>query len=205
MGPLVLQFLMAMFVTLNLMAPIASNKVAIVFGVTFAVGSLLVGISYGLLDVVNDWKGKATARQTVVVALAVRAVFFLVVLPIVFLLPTSHATEGFDAFLGMSARLFFAGWVSLWLGGLYVNTPLFSNLRERFKGRWFILRYLVTSFPTILVGSIVYGILGFYGTKVDVFALIWGTVVARVLISIVLVPVVALVRIGVRHLGNTDN
>jgi uncharacterized integral membrane protein (TIGR00697 family) len=190
--------LMAMFVALNLMAPIASNKVVDV-GITFAAGSLLIGISYGLLDILNDWRGKVAARVTVETALIVRAAFFLLVIPLLFVLPSKHVSEGFDAFLGSSARLFFAGWVSLLVGGWLVNTPFFSWLREKWSGRHFAVRYLTTSLPTIVSASVVYGILGFYGTPVDVFALIWGTIVARILIGVAITPFVALGRAGVRR------
>lgn len=196
-------YLAAMFVALNLMAPIASTKVAIIAGVTFAAGSLLVGVSYGLLDVINDWKGKKEARQTAWAALWVRATFFLIVIPVLMLLPAKNVAPGFDEFLTTSFRLFVAGWVSLWAGAILVNTPIFSELKRKMNGKNFVLRYLVTSFPTILTGAIVYSILGFYGTKVDVWALIWGTTVARVLISIVLAPVVGLIRWGVRYYGES--
>jgi uncharacterized integral membrane protein (TIGR00697 family) len=198
-----LMFLVTMFVTLNLIAPIASNKV-IDLGITFAAGSMLIGISYGILDIINDWQGKAAAKATIDTALVVRALFFVVVVPLIMLLPAKTQTEGFDAFMAQSARLFFAGWLSLLVGGRMVNTPFFSWLRERTQCRHFALRYLTTSFPTIVAGSIVYGIVGFWGVpKVDVFSLIWGTVVARILIGVAITPLVALARAGVRrYAGN---
>jgi uncharacterized integral membrane protein (TIGR00697 family) len=192
-------FMVTMFVTLNLMAPIMSNKV-IDLGIIFAAGSLLVGVSYGILDIINDWRGKRTAQATIDTALAVRLAFFLVVVPAIFLLPAAKETEGFQSFLAQSARLFVAGWLSLLVGGRMVNTPVFSWLRAKTHGRHFALRYLTTSFPTIVAGSIVYGIVGFWGTQnVDVFALIWGTVVARILIGVAITPFVALARAGVRR------
>jgi uncharacterized PurR-regulated membrane protein YhhQ (DUF165 family) len=156
-------------------------------------------VSYGLLDIVNDWKGRQVARMTVESALIARVVFFVVVVPVLLLLPSAKPAPGFDALMGQSVRLFAAGWVSLFAGGWLVNTPFFSWLRERYKGRWFVLRYLTTSLPTIVVGSIVYGVLGFWGTGVDVFALIWGTAVARVAIAAVIVPAVWVVRVWVRR------
>jgi uncharacterized integral membrane protein (TIGR00697 family) len=196
-------FMVTMFVTLNLMAPIMSNKV-IDFGITFAAGSMLIGISYGILDIINDWQGKAAAQATVDTALIVRLVFFLTVVPLVFMLPAAKETDGFQTFLAQSSRLFFAGWASLLVGGRLVNTPLFSALRERMQGRNFALRYLVTIFPTIVAGNIVYGVLGFYGVEgVDVMALIVGTTIARILIGVAITPLVALGRAGVRRYANS--
>jgi len=193
--------LVALFVALNLFAPIASNKV-INIGIIFAAGSLLIGISYGFLDVINDWKGKDAARMTVETALIVRALFFLVVIPVIFLLPEKTSTAGFDAFLGQSARLFVAGWASLFVGGWLVNTPIFSYLKEKMDGKNFTLRYLTTIFPTIVAGNIVYGVLGFAGNQnVDLLSIIVGTTIARIVIGIAITPLVALVRVGVRRYG----
>jgi uncharacterized integral membrane protein (TIGR00697 family) len=191
------------FVALNLMAPIASNKV-IDLGITFAAGSMLIGISYGILDIINDWRGKAAARWTIESALIIRLVFFLVVIPLVLVLPEKSAPEGFSDFLVKSTRLFVAGWASLFVGGWIVNTSLFTALKEKMRGRNFTLRYLTTIFPTIVAGNIVYGVLGFAGDpKVDLLAIIAGTTVARILIGVAITPVVALGRAGVRrYAGN---
>lgn len=190
------------FVALNMLAPIASNKV-IDLGITFAAGSMLIGISYGILDIINDWKGKAVARWTVESALIVRAAFFLVIVPLIIFLPEKTATDNFDAFMVQSARLFFAGWASLFVGGWMVNTPLFSWLREKMQGKHFTVRYLTTILPTIVAGNIVYGILGFYGNpNVDLLSIIFGTTIARILIGVVITPFVALGRAGVRRYGN---
>jgi uncharacterized integral membrane protein (TIGR00697 family) len=189
-----LLILAALFVTLNLIAPIASTKVSVLLGVTFATGSILVGVSYGFLDIINDWKGKDAAKETVLTALIVRTVFFLVVMPLVFALPTKAAPDGFDLFLGQSFRLFFAGLVSLWVSAWYVNTPLFSDLKERMQGRWFVLRYLVVSFPTFFVSTLVYIGIGFWGLPVDLAALVWGTMVARSVVAVLVSPIVWAVR-----------
>jgi uncharacterized integral membrane protein (TIGR00697 family) len=198
--------LVSAFVSLNMLAPIASNKV-IDLGITFAAGSMLIGISYGILDIINDWKGKAAARWTVESALIVRAAFFLVVVPLIMFLPEKTATDNFDAFMVQSARLFFAGWASLLVGGWFVNTPLFSTLRDRMQGKHFALRYLATIFPTIIAGNIVYGILGFWGNpNVDLISIIIGTTVARIVIGVVITPFVALGRAGVRkYAGTTES
>ena len=196
--------LMALFVSLNLMAPIASNKVVDLGFIIFTAGSLLIAISYGALDILNDWKGRRAARVTVETALIVRAAFFLVIVPLLIFLPAKSVTPGFDAFLATSARLFVAGWFSLLVGGWFVNTPIFSWLRVKMHGRNFILRYLATSFPTIIAGNVVYITLGFYGTPVDIPALILGTTVARVVLGVIITPFVALGRYGVRQFGNQN-
>ena len=199
-----LMVLTTMFVALNLMAPIASNKV-IDLGITFAAGSMLIAISYGLLDIINDWKGKAAARMTVETALIVRATFFLVVIPLIVFLPESTATPGFDSFMVKSARLFAAGWASLLVGGWYVNTSLFSWLKAKMSGRHFTLRYLTTTGPTVAAGAIVYGVLGFVGDpKVDLLSIIVGTAIARIVIGAAITPLVALGRAGVRRYGERD-
>ena len=191
--------LASLYVGLNLIAPIASTKISVIAGVTFATGSLLIGLSLGLLDVINDWKDKATARRVVLSTVAVRALFAFVLLPLVIALPASKMPEGFDAFLGQSTRLAFAGLVSLFIPMWYVNTPAFSWLKARMEGRWFVLRYLVISFPTFFTSNLIYGLLGFsFIAGVDLWAVIFGTLLMRMAVAVVISPVVWLVRWVVR-------
>jgi len=192
-------FLAMMFAGLNLMAPIAGVKVVSLWGLTFTAGSPLVALSFGFLDILNNSGGGEAARGAVAAALAVRAVFYLAVIPLILILPARIPVPGLDSILSQSIRLFAAGWVSLWAGAMAVNTPLFSTLRDRWSGRWFFLRYLLTSIPTLLAGSLVYVVLGFWGTPTDLPALFLGTVVARLLIGALISPLVWAGKVAIEH------
>lgn len=195
-----LLILATLYVGLNLLAPIASTKVSVIAGVTFATGSMLIGISLGLLDVINDWKDKATARRVVMSAVIVRTVFFVLIIPLVLLMPTQKAPDGFEGFLGQSARLFFAGLVSLFVAMWYVNTPAFSWLKAQMEGRWFVLRYLVVAFPTFFVSNAVYGLIGFsFIEGVDLWAIVFGTLLMRMAVAVAVAPPVWAVRWSLRR------
>lgn len=194
--------LVSMFVGLHLLAPIMSNKILLVGGLTFTSGAMLIGLSYAVLDIINDWQGKGAARQTVLAALIVRSLFFVVIVPVIILLPASRQTEGFEDFMTSSVRLFGAGLASLFVSSWIVSIPVFTWLRERTKGRWFAIRYLTTNFPVILTATVVYVTLGFWGTDVDLGRLYFGQTVARIVLGVLIVPIVWLVRQGVRRYGD---
>jgi uncharacterized integral membrane protein (TIGR00697 family) len=190
------------YIALNLMVSIVSIKVAVVFGVTFAAGVLLSQLSYGLLDVMNDWRGKTEARAMVTSAIIIRALFYFVVMPIIFFLPTSISNENYDKLLGGSMQLAVAGMLSLFISSWLINVSLFSWLREKTKGRWFILRYCVTTLPAFVVSSTIIAFVGYWGVPgVDLLKVAFGTTVARMVIAVLYIPVVFVIRRVVRKLA----
>lgn len=195
-----LLILAGLYIGLNLIAPIASTKIGVIAGVTFATGSLLIGLSLGVLDVINDWKDKNTARSVILSAVVARAIFAFAIIPLLIAVPTAKAPDGFEAFLGQSSRLAFAGLASLFVSMWYVNTPAFSWLKVKTSSRWFVLRYMSVSFPTLFTSNLVYGILGFtFIPGVDPVAVIFGTLAVRVGLAVAISPVVWAIR---RLVGN---
>lgn len=186
--------LVSMFIGLHLFAPIMSNKILLVGGLTFTSGALLIGISYAVLDIINDWRGRDTARQTVMAALIVRTLFFVVIVPLIIFLPAARETEGFTDFMTSSVRLFAAGLASLFVSSYLISIPLFTWLKKRMEGKWFALRYLTTNLPVIVSATVVYVTLGFWGTDVDLQRLYFGQTVARIIFGVLVVPIVWTVR-----------
>jgi uncharacterized integral membrane protein (TIGR00697 family) len=193
-GEIALYALVSMFVGLHLFAPITSNKILLVFGLTFTSGALLIGFSYAVLDIINDWQGKPVARQTVMAALIVRTLFFVVIVPLIIFLPASREVEGFTDFMTSSVRLFAAGLASLFVSSYLISIPVFTWLKAKTEGKWFALRYLATNFPVIVSATVVYVTLGFWGTDVDLGRLYFGQTVARIIFGVLAVPVVWGVR-----------
>ncbi len=192
-------FLVAMFAALYVTSPFLGSKIVVVAGMTFPAGAPLVAVSIGFLDILNDWKGRQAARDAVTVTLAVRIAIGLVVVPIILALPAKSVPPGYDAIVGFSIRLVFAGLCSIFVSSWVVNTTLFSWLRERMKGRYFALRYLVVSVPTILTSIAVTNIVGFWGTDQNVWGLISGSFVQRIVIGVAIVPFVWLGRTLLRR------
>jgi uncharacterized integral membrane protein (TIGR00697 family) len=196
----VLLILSGTYIMLNVMTSLVSTKVAVVGGVTFATGVLLSQLSYGLLDVVNDWRGKSDARALVMSAIIVRALFYFVIVPVVLLLPASVVPAGYDALLGGSLQLVVASMIAMFLASWLVNVSLFSWLREKTKGRWFIARYCVTTLPAFTVSASVIAVVGYWGVPgVNILAVAFGTTLVRIVVAVGLIPVVAGVRWAVRR------
>jgi uncharacterized integral membrane protein (TIGR00697 family) len=194
--------LVGAFIGLHLFAPIMSNKILLVAGLTFTSGALLIGASYAVLDIINDWQGRGVARATVLSALIVRTLFFVVVVPVVIILPAARETEGFTDFMTSSVRLFLAGLASLFVSSYLISIPVFTWLKAKMEGRWFALRYLTTNFPVIVSATVVYVTLGFaFVEDVDLGRLYFGQTVARIIFGIAIVPIVWAVRASLRRFG----
>jgi len=184
---MILALLLGLHVALMALAPILSAKVLILGALAFPAGQLVVGTANGLLDVINDRWGKAEARASVVTALMVRAVLFLLVIPLVLAMP-GKAPDGFDSVLGQSIRLFLAGELGVFVESWLVSTTVFTWLRSRTSGRWFTLRYLGATGLGTLAGTTIFIVAGFAFTGAPIAALIVGGVTIRLLLLLILAP-----------------
>ena len=126
---------------------------------------------------------------------------------IVLQLPTDEgmyepAKEAFPIILGQSGRLMVAGiiayGVSMWL-----NVQLFSKLAG-VVGQMAQLRGAIASMLSQVVDTLIFITVAFYGVR-PIGELMLGQALAKVVLSVVLVPLVITVLLAIaRRMGNTE-
>jgi uncharacterized integral membrane protein (TIGR00697 family) len=111
------------------------------------------------------------------------------------------AKEAFPIILGQSWRLMAAGIIAYGVSQ-FLNVYIFSKLRgsgERSSGLWLAARAAIASAISQIVDTLIFITVSFYGVR-PIWDLIIGQAAAKVVLSIVLVPVLitALVALGRR-------
>ncbi len=183
----------ALYVTLFVLAPLASAKIIDAGPWQFPAGFAIMALAFAVLDLINEKHGKGQARATVLQAVAIRAFVYVVILGPMMIAPGIEP-EGYDAVLGQGIRLFLWGELAMFTSQWLVDIPLFAWIRDRLHRRWFVLRYLGSTLASMTVGALIFVYGGYWGTGADPFALWQGSIVARVVMTVVLSPIVWSVR-----------
>lgn len=157
----------------------------------------LVGISSGIAEL----HGKQVADQLVRYGFAPLAAAILLTL-FVLQLPTDAgmyepAKEAFPIILGQSWRMMFAGIIAYGVS-VTLNLWIFDRLRGS-TGRFAGLRGFVAAALSQIVDTLIFISISFYGVR-PIADLMLGQMLAKVVLSAVLVPVIILVvlRLGKR-------
>jgi uncharacterized PurR-regulated membrane protein YhhQ (DUF165 family) len=80
---------------LLMLAPFLGAKVARVGDLSFVAALVAIALVYALLDVINEVWGATRAVETITLAVAVRIVLLVTMVPLAVALPTLHAPAGY--------------------------------------------------------------------------------------------------------------
>lgn len=107
------------------------------------------------------------------------------------------AIEAFPIILGQSWRMMLAGIIAYGIS-VTLNVFIFSKLAER-TGRLMVVRAAIASALSQIVDTLIFITISFYGER-EIISLIMGQALAKVVLSLVMVPLVitALVGLGRR-------
>lgn len=107
------------------------------------------------------------------------------------------AIEAFPIILGQSWRMMLAGIIAYGIS-VTLNVFIFSKLAER-TGRLMVVRAAIASALSQIVDTLIFITISFYGER-EITSLIMGQALAKVVLSLVMVPLVitALVGLGRR-------
>lgn len=196
MGSLIFLILASLYAVLFVIAPVLSAKI-VGLGIGNAVlpvGAMAISVAYMLLDVIHDGCGKAQARQTVISAAIARAVVYLMVVPVVLVVPAKSELPGFHDIMYESMRLFLASEIAMVGSQLFVDIPIFAALRQRTRTA-FWLRYNASTFISNAFSIVVFSTLGFAGTgRAPVLGVIFGIVLVRFAMTAALTPLAVVLR-----------
>lgn len=174
----------SLYVTLFAFANVLSTWSFDVFGATIFLGSIAMVVAYGLLDIVNDVEGKATAQRTVCLAGWARALVFAGLVALAWIEPTAWT-------LAMSsATLFVFAELAMVASQYAVDVPVFDALKRL---RWpFWARYNASNLISQPMAAAIFSVgasLAFDKPYLSVFV---GALSVRVLaLPIILTPMVS--------------
>lgn len=190
--------LIGLYVTLVTIANIVAQKVIEYDfgGISFfaTAGTILFAVTYLVTDIVNEKFGRDEARRMVFIAFgmqAIVAIFFYMVIsatPAPFYLNQ----EAFASVLGSSLRVIGAALLAFIVCEL-MDVHLFHWFKRITNGKHLWMRSAFSTLPTMVVDSVLFVSLAFYGI-LPVWPIILGLIVVKWIVGVMDVPFMYLSR-----------
>lgn len=190
--------LIGLYITLVTVANIVAQKVIEYdfgsFSFFATSGTILFAVTYLVTDIVNEKFGLAEARHMVFIAFAMQAVVALFFYMVISAVPAPFYLnqEAFSSILGSSLRIIGASLLSFIVVEL-MDVYIFHWLKKITNGKHLWMRSAFSTLPTMVIDSILFVSLAFYGV-LPILPIIIGLIVVKWLVGIMDVPFMYLSR-----------
>lgn len=190
--------LIGLYITLVTVANIVAQKVieydfgSISFFATS--GTILFAVTYLVTDIMNEKFGLREARRMVFLAFAMQVVVALFFYMVISAVPAPFYLnqEAFSSILGSSLRIIGASLLSFIIVEL-MDVYLFHWIKKITNGKHLWMRSAFSTLPTMVIDSVLFVSLAFYGV-LPILPIIVGLVVVKWLVGIMDVPFMYLSR-----------
>lgn len=198
--------LIAFYVTAIIFSNLTAQKSA-VFNLGFMeffapVNVLIFSITFLLTDIVNEKFGRAETQRMIGIAVFAQVAIVL----FTFLIIKSESSPffqnqlAFETVLGNIPRIVFASLTAFFISE-NADAYIFQWFRRLTRGRHLWMRNIFSSLPSMLLDSVLFMIIAFYGVM-PIGELILGLTVVKWLVGIVDIPFMYLAR---AVLGRTES
>lgn len=190
--------LLALYVTLVIAANIVAAKtLAFDFGAVtlFAPGAtLFFSVTFLLTDIVNERFGRVETQRMIYLAFVAQLSFLLFTHIALIATPAPFFTgqEAFEHVLGSIPRIAFAGLVTF-LVSESLDAYLFQWFRRKTGERYLWVRNVFSSIPAMVIDSVLFVTLAFYGTM-PIVPVMTGLVLIKWLVAVINIPFMYLSR-----------
>lgn len=163
-----------------------------IFGFTTDAGTLVFPLTFLLSDLITEIYGYKHARRAVWCGFLFNAIFIIFGQLIIHLpspdYPTNNAA--FDAILAMNKRIILASCISYFCAEP-LNAMVMAKLKLKLAGRLLGLRFVLSTFFSSAIDSVLFGIIAFYGVigNKPLLSLILTMWVMKILIEIMGLPI----------------
>ena len=190
--------LVSMFVGALVISSVLASKIITVFGLFFPAGVLAYCITFVVTDVISEIWGKERANRVVFSGFVTLLVTFLLIrLALAWeAAPFWREQRAFSAVLGSTSRIIIASFIA-YLASQYHDVWAFHIWRKWTEQRHLWLRNTASTVVSQFIDTLIFITIAFYGTM-DVFPLIKGQYLIKVLIAILDTPFVYLVVMLIR-------
>lgn len=152
------------FTVLLLMSNIAETKIFSFFGYSIGAGTIIFPLLYILSDVITEVYGFKASRKVILIACLCGCLFSLFTY-LVYLLPNSEywqEEEAFEKIFLISPRIMISSVISYFLGEM-LNASIIALLKIKWRGRYFILRAMISTLFGSLLESLIFTYGAFWG------------------------------------------
>ncbi|MBI5224150.1 queuosine precursor transporter [Candidatus Micrarchaeota archaeon] len=199
--------IVAFFVSSVIASNLMGNKIADFWGIDAGVGILIFPLSYLTMDVIQEVKGKETARKILFGAL-VALTFVMIVTYVSTILPSAkrdfYPLE-YNKVFGVSLRVMLASLIAFVVADLS-DIEIFARIKDWTSKKMLWLRATGSTVVSQFIDSTVFMFLAFYGIspKHDAFYLIMLVIPYWILKCIIAIFGTPIVYAGVKWLGEDE-
>ncbi|MFC1454928.1 queuosine precursor transporter [Candidatus Undinarchaeota archaeon] len=158
------------------------------FGLHVPAGILAYMLSFFLLDILSEFKGKKIALHAIYGSLAAQAISISLIWLMLIWPPASFMTAerviAVDMVLGLSPRLFIAGLLAFAVSSV-LNVLIFNAIKSKTGKKLLWLRNNTSTITSILVANLIFIPLGYYGTPFPVMKMIKGHAIVQIIIAMI--------------------
>ncbi|MBU0461226.1 MAG: queuosine precursor transporter [Nanoarchaeota archaeon] len=190
--------LIGLYVAFVLISNIIATKIAafdIGFTTLFAPAAVIVfSVTFLMTDIVNEKFGRMETHRMILIAFFTQVAVSFFVWIALSLNPAPFWTggEAFNIILGQVPRLIVASWIAFLISENF-DAYIFAWFKKKTKGKHLWMRNALSSLPAMLIDSILFVVIAFYGVQ-PVLPLILGVTVTKWLVGIIDIPFMYLNR-----------
>jgi queuosine precursor transporter len=190
--------LIALYVAFVIFSNIVASKVAefdLGFYVFYAPAAVLIfSVTFLMTDIVNEKFGRKETHKMIFIAFIAQVAIALFSFIIIKLDPAPFYSgqSAFESLLGQVPRLVIASWIAFLISE-NLDAYLFAWFKNLTKGKHLWMRNAFSSIPAMLVDSVLFVTIAFYGTQ-PILSLILGLVVIKWIVGIINIPFMYLNR-----------
>lgn len=152
-----------LFAVIYIQCNLAAVKIGNFFGYPLDTGTIFFPLLYIINDIITETYGFKHSRFTIWSAIFCN-VFFLAGMSIAVVIPAYDGWEhqaAFDFIYTSSPKIVFAS-VLAFAGGEYFNSYILSNLKNKYRGKYFAGRALTSTFIGASLESVIFSFIAFY-------------------------------------------
>ena len=190
--------LIALYVGFVLFSNIAAVKIAsydLGFSTFFApAAALIFPVTFLLTDIVNEKFGRAETHRMILLAFASQVVVALFAYLTLSLpgAPFWTNEEAFKLIIGQVPRIMMASWIAFLISENF-DAYVFAWFKKYTQGKHLWARNVFSSFPAMLLDSVVFAMIAFMGI-IPIWPLILGVTATKWLVGLIDIPFMYLNR-----------
>jgi queuosine precursor transporter len=189
--------IIAVYIAAQLLADIASLKIALIAGFSMDAGTLIYPFTFTIRDLVHKRLGKTAARTVIVLAAAIN-LFMALFFQLVAWLPQDPSWglgKEFAAILGPVWRIVIASIIAEVVSEL-LDTEIYQFWRQRITEKYQWMRVLSSNAVSIPVDSLIFcwGAFGLTLPHAVVWSIFFANVIVKGLVTFISLPSIYLVK-----------
>jgi hypothetical protein len=170
-----------------------------ILGISFfaPAATIVFSVTFLLTDIVNEKFGKDETKKMILIAFVsqIAVTFFIWLALSLTPAPFWQGEEAFQAILGFAPRIAVAGWIAFFISE-NLDASIFDWFKKKTKGKKLWARNSLSTLPSMLIDSMVFVSLAFFGTVPleQLISLIVGLIVIKWIVGIINIPFMYLNR-----------